>query len=66
MKEMQNSRKLNFRFFIAKFERLKDENITTYFLQFDELVKNIKGLGDKIKEEVIVKKALRYLPMRFD
>jgi hypothetical protein len=55
--------------FRAKFEQLKmneDENIAAYFLRVDEIVNNIKGLGDEIKEQVIVKKALRSLPMRFD
>jgi uncharacterized coiled-coil protein SlyX len=44
----------------------EDENIASYFLRVDEIVNNIKGLGDEIKEQVIVKKALRSLPMRFD
>jgi hypothetical protein len=55
--------------FRAKFEQLKmneDENITTYFLRVDEIVNNIKGLGDEMKEHVIVKKVLRSLPMIFD
>jgi hypothetical protein len=55
--------------FRAKFEQLKmneDENIVTYFLRVDEIVNNIKGLGDEIKEYFIVKKELRSLPMRFD
>jgi hypothetical protein len=55
--------------FRAKFEQLnmnEDKNITAYFLRVDEIVRSIKGLGDKIKEQVIVKKALRYLPMKFD
>jgi hypothetical protein len=55
--------------FREKFEQLKmneDENIATYFLRIDEVVNDIKGLGDEIKELVIVKKALRSLPMRFD
>jgi hypothetical protein len=55
--------------FIAKFEQLKmdeNENITSYFLRFDEIVNNIKGLGHDIKEQFIVKKELRSLPMRFD
>jgi hypothetical protein len=39
--------------FKAKFEQLKmneDENIASYFLRVDEIVKNIKVLGDEIKE----------------
>jgi hypothetical protein len=55
--------------FRAKFTQLKmneDENITAYFLRVNEIVNSIKGLGDEIKEQVIVKNALRSLPMRFD
>jgi hypothetical protein len=44
----------------------EDENIKIYFLRVDEIVNNIKCLGDEIKEQVIVKKALRSLRMRFD
>jgi hypothetical protein len=44
----------------------EDENIAYYFLRVDEIVNSIKGLGDEIKERVIVKKALRSLPMSFD
>jgi hypothetical protein len=32
----------------------EDENITTYFLRVDEIVNVIKGLGETIKEFVIV------------
>jgi hypothetical protein len=55
--------------FREKFEQLKmneDENIASYFLRVDEVVNNIKGLGDEVNEQVIVKKVLRSLPMRFD
>jgi hypothetical protein len=44
----------------------EDENIATYFLQVDETVNAIIGLGEEIEEFVIVQKALRSLPMRFD
>jgi hypothetical protein len=39
--------------FREKFEQLKmneDENIVAYFLQVDEVVNNIKGLGDEVNE----------------
>jgi hypothetical protein len=55
--------------YIGQFEQLKmkeDENITTYFLRVDEIVNAILGLGEEIKEFVIVQKVLRSLPMRFD
>jgi hypothetical protein len=44
----------------------EDENIVAYFLQVDETVNAIIGLGEEIKESVIVQKVLRSLPMRFD
>jgi hypothetical protein len=44
----------------------EDENIATYFLGVDEIVNAIFGLGEEIKESVIVQKVLRSLPMRFD
>jgi hypothetical protein len=44
----------------------EEENIVSYFLRFDEIVDNIKILGDEMKEHVVVKKALRSLPMIFD
>jgi len=44
----------------------EDEDIATYFLQVDEILNNIKGLGEEIKEPTIIQKELRYLPMRFD
>jgi hypothetical protein len=53
----------------GQFEQLKmkeDENIASYFLQVDETINEILGLGEEIKESTIVQKVLRYLPMRFD
>jgi hypothetical protein len=44
----------------------EDENIAAYFLRVVETVNAILGLGEEIKEYVIVQKVLRYLPMRFD
>jgi hypothetical protein len=53
----------------GQFEQLKmkeDEDIATYFLRVDETVNVIIGLGEEIKEYVIVQKVLRSLPMRFN
>jgi hypothetical protein len=53
----------------GQFEQLKmkeDEDIATYFLRVDEIVNAIKGLGEEMKEPIIVQKVLRSLPMRFD
>ena len=44
----------------------EEENIASYFLQVDEIVNIIKGLGEKVDEQVIVQKILRSLPIRFD
>jgi hypothetical protein len=55
--------------FRVKFEQLKmkeDENIASYFLRVDEIVNAIKGLGEEMKETIIVQKVLRSLPMRYD
>jgi hypothetical protein len=53
----------------GQFEQLKmkeDENIVAYILRVDETINAIIGLGEEIKESVIVQKVLRSLPMRFD
>jgi hypothetical protein len=53
----------------GQFEQLnikEDENIETYLLRVDERVNEIIGLGEVIKESVIVQKVLRSIPMRFD
>jgi hypothetical protein len=44
----------------------EDEDITTYFLRFDETMNAIIGLGEEIEESIIVQKVLRSLPMRFN
>ena len=44
----------------------KDEDITAYFLRVNETMNAIIGLGEEIKESVIVQKVLRSLPMRFN
>jgi hypothetical protein len=51
------------------FEQLKmkeDENIAYYFLRVDETVNSIIGLGEEIRESVIVQRLLRSPLMRFD
>jgi hypothetical protein len=44
----------------------EDENSAVYFLRVDETVNAIIGLGEEIKESIIVQKVIRSLPMRFD
>ena len=53
----------------GQFEQLKmkeDDNIASYFLRVDETINAIIGLGEEIKESIIVQKVLRSIPMRFD
>ncbi|XP_043710374.1 uncharacterized protein LOC122659308 [Telopea speciosissima] len=53
----------------AQFKCLKmaeDETIKAYMLRVNEVVNAIRGLGEEIKDPVIVKKVLRSLPPRFD
>jgi hypothetical protein len=44
----------------------EDEDISAHFLRVDEIVNSIKGLGEEVKEPVIVQKVLISLPMTFD
>jgi hypothetical protein len=44
----------------------EDENIAAYLLRIDETMNEMIGLGEEIKESVIVQKELRSLPMRFN
>ena len=37
----------------------EDENIATYFLRVDGVVKSIKGLGENLEDCIVVKKVLR-------
>ena len=53
----------------AQFESLKmtnSETIDSYLLRDSEVVNSIRGLGEELKEESIVKKILRTLPARYD
>ena len=44
----------------------EEENIGEYLLRVDEVVNTIRGLGRKLKEEEVVSKVLRTLPMRYN
>lgn len=44
----------------------EDENIEAYMLRVNKFINVINRLGEKIKDSIIVKKALRSLPFRFD
>jgi hypothetical protein len=53
----------------GQFEHLRmkeDEDIAVYFLQVDEIVNTIRGLGENIENSVIVQNIVISLPMRFD
>jgi hypothetical protein len=69
MKDIQKSKQAKLQTYRGQFEQIKmkeDENITTYFLRVDETVNAIIGLGEEIKESVIIQKVIRSLPMRSD
>ena len=44
----------------------ESEDIATYFLRIDEVVNTMRGLGETVNNNIIVKKVLRSLPGRFD
>jgi hypothetical protein len=44
----------------------EDENIAGFFLRVDETVNTMKGIGEEIKEAMVVQKVLRSLPSRLD
>ncbi|GLJ07858.1 hypothetical protein SUGI_0075690 [Cryptomeria japonica] len=43
-----------------------DEKIADYLHSFDETVNTIRGLGEEIVDEILVKKVLRSLTMKYD
>jgi hypothetical protein len=55
--------------YIVHFEQLKtkeDETVGKYFLRVEELVNEMRALGEKIEEPSLVQKILRSLPDRFN
>ena len=55
--------------FRAQFEGLRmndEEDIANYILRVNEIVNLIRGLGEKMKDAVVVKKILRSLSSKFD
>jgi len=44
----------------------EEEKITKYFQRVDEIVNSIRALGEELKDKIIVQKALRSLPIRYD
>lgn len=52
-----------------QFESLRmreEENATAYFLRVDEVVNSLKGLGEKVDDNLVIQKMLMSLPLRFD
>jgi hypothetical protein len=52
-----------------QFESLKmkdEENVVIYFLQVDEIINTIRGLGEKVEQPMIVQNFVRSLPLIFD
>jgi hypothetical protein len=45
---------------------LEDESIQDYHLNILDIGNSIESLGEKISNEKLVRKILRYLPKRFD
>eukprot|EP00253_Pinus_taeda_P030544 PITA_30544 len=43
-----------------------EENVASYFLRVVEVANSLKGLGEMIKESIVVQKVLRYLSDRFN
>jgi hypothetical protein len=43
-----------------------EENLVSYFLRVDEIVDTIRGIDENFEELIIVKKVLRYIPLRFE
>ena len=53
----------------AQFEGLKmmeEENIATYLQSVEEVVNTIRGLGEEVKETIVVQRILRSLPSKFN
>lgn len=44
----------------------EDETITSYLLKVDEVVNVIRGLGEEVKESIVIQKVLRSLTPKFD
>ena len=54
---------------MSQFEGIKmmeEENIVAYLQRVEEVVNTMRGLGEEIKETVVVQKILRSLPSRFN
>ena len=45
---------------------MEEENIVAYLQRVEEVVNTMRGLGEEIKETVVVQKILRSLPSRFN
>ena len=59
----------NLQAYKRKFKHLmmkEEEDIATYFLWVYEIVNTMRGLGEKVKNGVLVQKRLRSLPLRFE
>jgi hypothetical protein len=56
-----NDKATKLQYYRGHFEQIRmkeDENIATYFLQVNEIVNAIMGLGEEIQESIIVQKVL--------
>ena len=44
----------------------EDEDIASYIIRVDQLVNTIRGLGEEVEEDIVVRKVLRTLPKTFN
>ena len=56
------SKTLDFQNEVESLKMSENESIVEYFLKVEEVVNMIRGLGDEVKEELIIQKVLRSLP----
>lgn len=55
--------------FRAQFEGLKmndEEYIATYMLHVNKIINSIRGIGEEMKDYLIINKVIRSLPLKFN
>lgn len=66
MKKTIRSKRPSYKCINFSLKMNEDENIEAYMLTVNKFINMIRGLEDKIKYSIMVKKVLRSLPSRFD
>ena len=62
-------KKVKLQTFSPQFETLQmkeEEDIISYFMQVDDIVNSIIGLGEEVDEYLVVQKEMKSLPLRYD